>query len=158
MIQTTSGPESYVVFPLGGRRFALPTADVVELSRSGMVQKFPHASPGMAGILVRRGETLPVWDVGCKLLGPGKAPSKYWLVTRRNFTGEEWTAIPVSGECQMCNSSMLSPPEGSAAHVRGVLPLDDKFVEVLDLAHLAPQAGPLTSHEREVELKKEEQQ
>ena len=55
MSPTTSGPESFVVFPLGGRRFALPTTDVVELSRTGTVQKFPHTSPVMVGILVRRG-------------------------------------------------------------------------------------------------------
>lgn len=155
MSTQSSGPETYVVFPLGARRFALPTTDVVELSRSGLVQKFPHTMPGMSGILVRRSEILPVWDLAETLLGPGKAALKYWLITRRNFSGEELTAIPVSGECQMLHSTMMAPPEGAAAHVRGVLSLDDQFVEVLDLARLAT---PAACQEREVVMKNEVQQ
>jgi chemotaxis signal transduction protein len=129
-------PESFVVFPLGPRRFALPTSDVVELTRTGFVQKFPHTTFGLSGVLMRRGDVLPVWDVTRALLGPGRQTLKYWLVTRRNFAGEELTAIPVSGECQMLNVKMLPPPEGSAQHVRGVLPVDEQIVEVLDLAQL----------------------
>jgi hypothetical protein len=96
-----------------------------------------------------------VWDVAGVLLGPGKATSKYWLVTRRNSAGEEWTAIPVSGECQMIHSPMLPPPAGSAEHARGVLLVDDQFIEVIDLARLAMPPGPAAS--RQVEMKKEEQ-
>lgn len=134
--------ESYVIFPLGARRFALPTTDVVELTRAGLVQKFPHTTPGLTGVLMRRGEVLPVWDVRPTLPGPGKETLKYWLVTRRNFAGEELTAIPVSGECQMLSVEMLPPPPGSAPHVRGVLPVENQRVEVLDLAKLvAPQSS-----------------
>jgi chemotaxis signal transduction protein len=150
----SSGPDTYVVFPLGVRRFALPTTNVVELSRSGLVQKFPHTTPGMLGILIRRGEILPVWDVAETLLGPGKVALKYWLITRRNSSGEELTAIPVSGECQMLHSVMMAPPEGAAAHVRGVLSLDDQFVEVLDLARLATAE----SQDQGVAVKKEVEQ
>lgn len=157
----TQAPETFVVFPLGARRFALPTSDVVELSRTGVVQKFPHTTPGMSGILVRRGEILPVWDLAETLLGPGKAALKYWLVTRHTFAGEageELTAVPVSGECQMLHSAMLPAPAESAAHVRGVLSLDDQLVEVLDLSRLVTPAGPATSREQEVVMTKEVQQ
>lgn len=129
--------ESFVIFPLGVRRFALPTADVVELTRTGFVQKFPHLTSGLTGVLMRRGCVLPVWDVTRTLLGPGKETLKFWLVTRRNFAGNELTAIPVSGECQMLNVEMQPPPPGSAQYVQGVLPVEDQWVEVLELAHLA---------------------
>jgi chemotaxis signal transduction protein len=128
--------ESFVIFPLGSRRFALPTCDVVELTRTGFVHKLPHATPDLSGVLVRRGEVLPVWDVTRILLGPGREILKYWLVTRRNFAGEELTAIPVSGECQMLSAEMLPAPQGAASHVRGVLPLENQWVEVLDLARM----------------------
>jgi len=129
--------ESFVIFPLGPRRFALPTVDVVELTRTGFVQKFPHSTSGLTGVLMRRGDVLPVWDVSQILLGPAKVKLKYWLVTRRNFAGEELTAIPVSGECQMLNMEMQAVPPGSAQHVRGILPVDDHTVEVLDLSQMA---------------------
>jgi len=142
-----SATESFVIFPLGARRFALPTVDVVELTRTGFVQKFPHTTSGLNGVLMRRGDVLPVWDVTRILLGPGKETLKFWLVTRRNFAGNELTAIPVSGECQMMNVEMQPPPPGSAPHVRGVLPIENQWVEVLELAQLvAPRkSGALGS-------------
>lgn len=151
-----SQQESFVVFPLGARRFALLTSEVVELSRSGVVQKFPHTTPGLLGVLARRGELLPVWDLTRPLLGLNKVPLKYWLITRRNFAGEEWTAIPVSGECQMLHSPMLPPTEGSAAHVRGMLALQDQLIEVLDLARLGAQPVRTASDICPTELNKEE--
>jgi chemotaxis signal transduction protein len=144
---TAPGRESFVVFPLGVRRFALLTSDVVELSRAGLVQTFPHTTPGVTGVLVRRGEILPVWDVAEALLGSESVTKRFWLVTRRHFAGEEPTAIPVSGECQMLRAEMLPPPEGSAGHVRGVLVLEDQPVEVLDLARLAIPRGQAGSRD-----------
>ena len=131
-----SPQESFVLFPLDGRRFALPAGDVVELSRTGSVQLFPHTTAALLGVLVRRGEILPVWDLAQILLGTEEATLKYCLVTRRNSAGEEWTAVPVSGECQMLHCEMLPPPEGSAKYVRGVLLLDGQPIEVLDLKEL----------------------
>lgn len=134
MSENTANRQSFVVFPLGARRFALPTADVVELSHTGFVQTFLQTTPGLLGVLVRRGEILPVWDLAPVLLDGAEAPRKYWLITRRNFAADEVTAIPVSGECEMLHSEIQPPPEGAAPQVRGVLLLDGDPVEVLDLA------------------------
>lgn len=134
--------ESVVVFPLGGRRFALPTHDVVELSRPGVIQTFPHTTPGIVGVMVRRGEILPVWDVARTLLGTDDATQKYFLVVQRNFAGSEPTALLISGECQMLNAEVMPPPEGAAAHARGLLWLEGEAVEVIDLGRLATPQGP----------------
>lgn len=142
MSKPISVTQSFVIFPLGLRRFALPTADVVELTRTGFVQKFPHTTSGLTGVLMRRGGALPVWDVTRTLLGGGKETLKYWLITRRNFAGNELTAIPVSGECQMLNLEMQPPPPGSAEFVQGVLPVEDQWVEVIELAHLVAPRKP----------------
>jgi chemotaxis signal transduction protein len=136
MSATIASGQSFVVFPLGDRRFALPTVDVVELSRNGRAQKFPHTSAALEGVLVRRGEVLPVWDLAKTLLGCQSAIWKMWLVTRCNFSGEELTAIPVSGECQMVHAQTLLPAEGAAGHVLGVLMVENQPVEVLDLRGL----------------------
>ena len=142
MSTVVAGLDSVVVFPLGDRRFALLTSDVVELSRPGVVQTFPHSTPGLVGVLVRRGELLPVWDVARTVLGLAERTQKYFLVTRRSYAGEGSTAIPVSGECQMLQTEVLPPPDGSAAYVHGVLFLEDQTVEVLDLARLSVTGGP----------------
>ncbi len=137
MTVNVAGKESMVVFPLGDRRFALPTADVVELSRPGVIQTFPHTTPGIMGVLVRRGEVLPVWDVARALLGTDDATQKFFLVVRRNSAGSEPTALLISGECQMLNAEVMPPPEGAAAHARGLLWLEGEAVEVIDLGRLA---------------------
>jgi chemotaxis signal transduction protein len=141
MSVSVAGKESVVVFPLGDQRFALPTADVVELSRPGVIQTFPHTTPGVMGVLVRRGEVLPVWDLARALLGTDDATRKFFLVVRRNFAGSEPTALLISGECQMLNAEVMPPPEGAAAHARGLLWLEGEAVEVIDIGRLATPQG-----------------
>ncbi len=137
--------ESFVVFPLAGKRFALPTAEVVELSRPGTVQKFPHTTPALRGVLLLRGEILPIWDLAQTLVGKSAPERKYYLVICRNFAGEEWTAVPVTGECQMLHAEIHPPPEASPAHVCGLLFPDEERIEVLDLGRLGTPGGPAAS-------------
>jgi chemotaxis signal transduction protein len=146
---THSERMSFVVFSLGVRRFALPTTEVIELARDGDVQRFPHTTAALEGVMVRRGEILPVWPVSQSLPSPFEITRRFWLVTRRNFAAEEKTAIPVSGECQMVHGEMLPPPEGSPAYVRGVLALENQEVEVLDLSRLENCQEPVTIREWE---------
>ena len=105
----SSGEASFVVFPLGGRHFALPTTEVLELPGWGSTE-FPHTTPALEGVLVCRGESYPFESVHSPRLN--HLARKYWLVTRRNFAGEERTAIPVTGECPMLQAEMVAPPEG----------------------------------------------
>ncbi len=137
MNKTTLERSTFLVCPLGWRQIALPATDVAELSHNGIMQSFPHRSEEMLGVLVRRGEILPIWDLAGTLDGCGTTDLKYWLVTRRNFAAEEATAIPVSGECEMLRSEMQAPPEDSPAYVRGIVMWEDGPVEVLDLSRLS---------------------
>jgi hypothetical protein len=140
---TAAGTGSFVLFPLAGKRFALPSAEVVELSRPGLVQKFPHTTPGIRGVLLHRGEILPIWDVAQALVGKSVVAREYFLVTRRNFAGQEWTAVPVSGECQMIHAEMQPRPDASPAHVCGLLSVGEQQVEVLDLGRLEMSGSPV---------------
>jgi chemotaxis signal transduction protein len=130
--------QSFVLFPLGERRFALPTGDVLELSRPGRVQEFPHTTPGLDGVLVRRGRILPVWDVARTLLGSNALVYKLYLLAWRKFdAARECTAIQVSGECQLVHGEMQPPSDQQPAYVRGSLWVEAESVQVLDLEMLA---------------------
>jgi chemotaxis signal transduction protein len=138
MSETTTATLTYVIFPLGNQRYAVDSADVVELVGSGKVQTFPHSTPGLLGVLMRRNIVLPVWDIAQALIGPDGAPQKYFLIARCKFAEcEERTAIPVSGECQMVHCELSAAPEFAPLYVRGVLPCDGSSIEVLDLEQLA---------------------
>jgi chemotaxis signal transduction protein len=134
----TPAPErSYVLFPLGKKRFALPAEMVAELARPDNLQTFPHRTPLLAGVLVRRGRIVPVCDVAQVLLGPDAPPRKFYLIAQRQGESrQEWTAIPVTGECEL---AMLAPvpPEGEQpAYVTGVLEAGDERITVVDLEKL----------------------
>jgi hypothetical protein len=136
---------SFVLFPLGEKRFALPSEVVAELARPGKLQTFPHTTPLVAGVLVRRGRVVPVCDVAPVLIGPEAPAGKFYLIASRRFaTGREWTAIPVTGECELLSGEML-PPAGrtkAAAH---------EIIEVLDLEKLIA-GSPRAALPRETSL------
>lgn len=132
------GKDKFVLFPLGERRFALVAETVKELAQPDTLQVFPHTTPLIAGVLHRRGRVVPVLDIAPILLGPKAPPRKFYLIANRSF-GEtkEWTAVPVTGECELTTAEML-PPTGKLPHyVRGLLSLEDEIVEVIDLDRFA---------------------
>lgn len=135
---TLSENKSYVLFPLGKKRFALPADTVTELARPDRLQPFPHTTPSQAGVLVRRGRILPVFDVAQVLVPAAAPPRRFYLIANRRIESvSEPTAIPVSGECELASLAMI-PPTGRLPHyVSGLLPLQEELIEVLDLEALA---------------------
>src|SRR5580698_4914788 len=101
---TTGGNKSYVLFPLGKQRFALPAEIVTELARPDSVQTFPHHTPLLTGVLVRRGKIVPVCDVAQVLVGAAAPPRKFYLIANCNLDSRpELTAVPVTGECELAS-------------------------------------------------------
>lgn len=130
-------PNSFVLFPIGKKRFALPAAAVTELARPDREQSFPHASKLLTGVLVRRGHIIPVCDVAPVLVGPDAPARKFYLIATRQFTdGSEWTAIPVTGECELTTTELLPPTGKLPKYVTGLLSLTDTIIEVIDLERL----------------------
>lgn len=124
----------FVLFPLGEKRFALPAECVAELARPDRLQTFPHATPLLTGVLVRRGAIVPVCDVAQILIGNDGPARKFFLIASRHFgSTTEQIALPVTGECELA-SAELRPPAGKLPdHVVGLLALGQEIIEVLDL-------------------------
>jgi chemotaxis signal transduction protein len=128
----------FVLFPLGKRRFAMPAEQVTELAQPDSLQTFPHTTPLMSGVLVRRGRIVPVFDVAQVLIGPNAPARKFYLIANRKFgSDKEWTAVPVTGECELLNSEMVAPTGRLPRYVIGLLSLEGEIVEVIDLEKLA---------------------
>jgi chemotaxis signal transduction protein len=129
--------ESFVLFPLGRKRFALPAERVSELARPDVVHSFPSNTRMVTGVLLRRGEVIPVCDVAQALVGNDAPPRKFYLIAKRRFeTQDESAAIPVSGDCELTSSPLIPPTGKLAAYVSGLLSLEKEIVEVIDLEKL----------------------
>ena len=133
--------KSFVVLPLGTRRIAFVADSVIELATPEKLQNFPHGTPWISGVLVRRNRVVPVCDVR-KLFGE-EAPSagRLYLIAEWQEGGvRDWCAIPVAGECELACAESLAPAIGEsnerAGFVSGVIPVGDENVEVVDLSRL----------------------
>ena len=66
-----SESQSFVLLRLGERRFAVAAAQIAELVAPTRVFRFPHHTPDIEGVIVRRGRIVPVCDVAERLIGKG---------------------------------------------------------------------------------------
>ena len=131
--ETNSLVPSFVVFQVGTRRVALSRESVAELIASPILFSFPHTTPLITGVVLRRGQIVPVLDLGPGLLGAPSPPARFFLVVERRISNSsERCAIPVQGECELVAGIMLSPasPED---FVNGYLDLNEERIDVLDL-------------------------
>lgn len=133
---------SFVLFPLGSKRFALPADVVTELARPDHLQKFPQTTRMLAGVLLRRGRIVPVCDVAPVLIGPHAPARKFFLIANRTFgSAKEWTAIPVSGECELISAEPLPVTGKLPKYVVNLLSLPEEIVEIIDLDLLNAEEG-----------------
>jgi chemotaxis signal transduction protein len=127
------GANSYVLLQLANRRFALPSAIVSELAPPVRLHTFPHTSPLVSGVIVRRGRIVPVYDVASILLGRSSSVHRFYLIARRNFPeSPEASAIPVSGECELVAAEMQEASGNTRPHISGLLLVDGEPIEVLN--------------------------
>jgi len=128
---------SFVLLQLGRRRFGLPAAIVTELAPPVKLHVFAHQTPMVAGVIVRRGRVIPVYDVTPVLVGKKLPERRFYLVASRNIEGqEELSAIPVDGECELVNAELFPTPEDSPKYVAGVLAIGEETIEILDFEKL----------------------
>jgi chemotaxis signal transduction protein len=131
------GDKSYVLFPLGKKRFALPAEAVTELARPDSVQTFPHRTPLLTGVLVRRGRIVPVCDVAQVLVGPAAPPRKFYLIANcKRDSRQELTAVPVTGECELASVPCAPLTGKEPQYISGLLTMGEETVEIVALEKL----------------------
>jgi chemotaxis signal transduction protein len=125
--------QSFVVAPLGSRKLALSAESVIELVAPVREQKFPHCTPWLSGVFVRRGRVVPICDVG-KLLGqtPAGANCHHLIVEWRPGKGRNWCAIPVAGPCELTNAETVLPAAEGPGYIIGRISFGDEQIEVVD--------------------------
>lgn len=124
---------SYVVFQVGSRRVALSRENVAELIASPFLYSFPHTTPLITGVVLRRGQIVPVLDLGPGVLGETSPAARFFLVVERRISNiSERCAIPVQGECELVAGFIL-PSAGRDEFVTGCLELNGEHIDVLDL-------------------------
>ena len=133
--------QAFVLLRLGERRFAVSANQIAELVAPSRVFRFPHRTPKLEGLILRRGRIVPVCDVSEALLGKRLTSRRFYLIALRNYgTQREWIAMPVTGECELINAEMMAAVESDAPHVAGWLSHDGEVIEDLNLDTLTP--GP----------------
>ena len=145
----TAAPEtnlqSFVLLRLGERRFALPASQVAELVAPSRIFRFPHKSPALEGVILRRGRMIAVCDISEQLTGTKILSRRFHLLATRKYGNQlDWIAIPVSGECELINVEMMDASSNDSPHVDGWLSHAGEVIEVLRLAALTP--GPAETH------------
>ena len=129
--------KSWVLLHVGNRRFALPAESVMELAPPVRLHNFQHTSNLIAGVIVRRGRIVPVYDVSPVLCGRESSVHRFYLIAERAFgKASEAGAIPVNGECELATSEMLPPQENGPSYFAGTLAIENENIDVLDLQEL----------------------
>jgi chemotaxis signal transduction protein len=124
---------AFVVLQVGTRRIALPREGVAELIASPQLFAFPHTTPLIAGVVLRRGRVLPVLDLGPGVSGAASPSTRFFLVVERHISGAlEKCAIPVQGACELVSGTMF-PEADPFGFVTGHLDLNGEQIDVLDL-------------------------
>jgi len=136
--------KSFVLLRLGERRFAVSAGDIAELVAPSRVFRFPHRTPKMEGVILRRGRIVPVCDVAETLIGKHLSSRRFYLIALRHYEQRtEWVALPVTGECELITAELTVASESDEPHVAGWLSHDGDVIEVLNLDVLTP--GPVNS-------------
>jgi chemotaxis signal transduction protein len=148
--QHPTAQPSFVVLEIGHRRFALPSETVVELAPPVRLHRFPHTSRFLAGVIVRRGRIVPVYDAASLFGGRSSVAQRFYLIARRQAKNRiDLGAIAVNGECELASGEVLPPAADHSPWVAGTLALNDNSVEVLDFSALAASSPASRSRDRE---------
>ncbi len=134
---------SCVLLRLGERRFALPADQVAELAAPSRIFRFAHKTPQIDGVILRRGRVVPVCDIAEALIGKKLSQRRFYLIaTRRQVSGLDWIALPVSGECELLQADLTPASPSDSPHVAAWLSHQGEVIEVLNLYALTPGLDP----------------
>lgn len=136
--------KSFVLLPLGKRRVAFAADSVIELTAPGRMQNFPHRTPWICGVVIRRNRVVPVCDISKLFSEESISTGRFYLIAEWQERGiRDWCAIPVAGECELASAETVLPigpvdPQMGprAPFVTGLIPVGGEEIEVVDLTKL----------------------
>ena len=131
--------QSFVLLRLGERRFAVSALHIAELVAPSRIFRFPHRTPKIEGVILRRGRIVPVCDIAEQLIGKGLTSRRFYLIGVRRYGNKtEWVALPVTGDCELIAAEMAPASVSDAAYVAGWISHNGEVIEVLNLDALTP--------------------
>lgn len=140
MTASTDSGASFVLLQLGSQRFALPAMVIAELAPPVQLHSFPHTSPLLCGVIIRRSRIVPVYDASPILTGGRSSAHRFYLIARRTFgKASELSAIPVDGECELVSGEMQPAALQDPEYVKGRIAVGEDLVTVLDFEALVQQ-------------------
>jgi chemotaxis signal transduction protein len=129
-----SAQSSFVVLHVGERRLALPAHIVAELAPPVRMHSFPHDTPAILGVILRRGHIVPVYDAASALGVHGSSAQRFFLIMRRRFgKAREFGAIAVNGDCELAVGELQPAAADRPSCVSGMLQVGDDLLDVFDL-------------------------
>jgi chemotaxis signal transduction protein len=153
-VSEQTGKQSYVLLHVGNRRFALRSELVEELAPPVRLHHFPNTTSLVAGVIVRRGRIVPVYDVAPVLCGRESSIHRFYLVVQRNFgAASEAGAIPVNGECELATADLVPVAAGDPEYFTGSLSFDGEKIQVLNLEALVSSRAQLNELSKPTELR-----
>jgi chemotaxis signal transduction protein len=128
---------AFVLLQAGHRRVALRAEVVAELAPPVRLHAFPHSSDFIAGVIIRRGRVIPVYQVDSVFARKSPSAQRFYLIAHRRI-GKilELGAIPVNGECELVSADLQPPEAERPAYVTGSIVIGDESLDVLDLEAL----------------------
>ena len=137
--------ESFVVFELGGERYALEVTRVREVLDLGNLTRVPGGSPSLCGLYNLRGHVVPVWNLRIPFQLPDDQKPPEAVPCVLMVEPQALDPTRVAGLLVDRVSDVLDvPPEaiqpapkaglgGGSAFVRGLIRHQGKFLLIMDL-------------------------
>ncbi|MCW8328611.1 chemotaxis protein [Photobacterium sp. SDRW27] len=152
MIKTaTNQSQGMLLFQLTAlQSFAIGTLKVKEIVPYTPLTAIPHSHPTVLGAASLRGDTLPIIDmakaVGYPPLTKDELKDCYIIITdcRRKLVGFLVRGINKITECNWHNIDAPPSALGSNVFVTGVMTVEDKLVQLLDVELLLSKVFPDT--------------
>jgi purine-binding chemotaxis protein CheW len=142
--QETEGTQSYVVFEVGGEKYALEVMRVQEVIDVGTLTQVPGGQPALLGVLNLRGHVVPAYDLRIPFGLPIESTSDRApcvLIVESSSSSEnrvEGLLVDrVSDVLEFTPEDVQPAPqlglEKASPFVRGVISHEEGFLLVLDL-------------------------
>ena len=139
------GSVELIAFRVGAQEFCIDIMSVREIRGWTPATPLPHAPPFMKGVINLRGAVLPILDLSERLgLGETHASPRHAVIVAK--LDRRLVGLLVDAVCDILTvqGAALQPTpdvacEAVKTFVKGLLPLEDRMVSLIDLEQVLPR-------------------